>query len=152
MSYEVHTFDYRKRVTLKCEDPTRTQQNHVQDTLIENILKKYQTTGLVVNLNKQEPQYGEFPKVVDYKESLDAIRNVESEFAALDSHTRKKYDNDVMKFVEAVENGSFTTTEEDKHIAIQKEKEEEFEKQLELEEAIEKAKKDSNKEKVNSED
>ena len=113
---------------------------------------KYQTTGLVVNLNKQEPQYGEFPKVVDYKESLDAIRNVESEFAALDSHTRKKYDNDVMKFVEAVENGSFTTTEEDKHIAIQKEKEEEFEKQLELEEAIEKAKKDSNKEKVNSED
>ena len=104
---EVRKFGDRKRTKLICKDKSLTQQNFAQETIIENIMAKYRQTGVVTHLNTRTPEYGDYLTAVDYKTALDQIHAIEDDFDALDSATRKKYDNDPLKYLEAVEKGEF---------------------------------------------
>jgi phage internal scaffolding protein len=123
MKVEVRKLGYRNSVKLECKDKSRTKQSFVQETLIQNILRKYRQTGVISHSNQNPVQHGDFIGSMDYKSSLDRIAEVEEEFASLDADTRKKYENDPLVFLEAVEDGTFEVYQEPI--------------QLELEDAIE---------------
>ena len=104
---EVRKFGDRKRTKLMCKDKSLTQQNFAQETIIENIMAKYRQTGIVSHTNQRTPEYGDYLTATDFKSALDQIHAIEDDFDALDSATRKKYDNDPLKYLEAVEKGEF---------------------------------------------
>lgn len=77
----------------------RTKQSFKAECDINNILKRYEKSGLLPDLIKTNPQYGDFSNVPDYQESLNIVHKAHEQFALLDSRVRKRFDNDPAKFL-----------------------------------------------------
>lgn len=77
----------------------RTKQADKESCDINNILKRYEKTGVLPDMIKQNPQYGDFSMAPDYQEALNIVRFAEEQFAALDAHIRLRFDNDPEKFL-----------------------------------------------------
>jgi phage internal scaffolding protein len=82
----------------------RTEQHHKSDVDINNILRKYDKTGLIVHVNKAVADYGDYTEVNEYKENLNAVMNAQNMFNELPSHIRKRFANDPGEFIEFVTN------------------------------------------------
>lgn len=83
-------------------DPSLTQQSMAADADINNIMKKYIKTGVLPNMIKADPQYGDFSSVPDLIEAHQIIAKAEEQFMALPSGVRKEFDNDPGNFLEFV--------------------------------------------------
>jgi len=85
-------------------EPTRTKQSEMAACDINNILKRYQKTGQLPDLIKQNPQYGDFTNVLSYQESLNTVAMAQAQFNALDAHIRERFMNDPARFLEFATN------------------------------------------------
>lgn len=72
----------------------RTKQSFRDDSNINNIIKKYNETGLLPDLIKKEPQYGDFAKTQDFQSSLNLVIKAQEQFDALSATVRKRFNND----------------------------------------------------------
>lgn len=85
---------------LSCEnDPGLTKQADKEACDINNILKRYQKTGILPDLIKREPRYGDFSDIGQYQDALERVTLAQEQFNALDAHVRKRFDNDPAKFL-----------------------------------------------------
>lgn len=84
--------DFSKTVSL-------TKQADLAASDINNILANYQRTGLLPELIKADPQYGDFSDVASFQEAFEIVAHAETQFAALDAHVRQRFDNDPAKFL-----------------------------------------------------
>ena len=92
----------RRRVSIsfdKAEGMTR--QEFEPECEINNIMAKYQKTGVINHINTHGPMYGEF-NAVDFQTAMETIKEGENMFAELPSTARKYFDNDPAKFMEFV--------------------------------------------------
>jgi len=80
-----------------------TEQHHKEYCDINNIVKKYDTTGLLQNVTEAEGKYGDVSGL-EYKEALDLVIGMESTMAEMPSHIRKYFKNDPRLFAEFMEN------------------------------------------------
>lgn len=80
--------------------PGRTKQADKDGCDINNILKRYEQTGVLPDLIKREPRYGDFSSVPSYQESLDIVHRAETQFAALSAEVRDRFGNDPVKMLE----------------------------------------------------
>lgn len=78
---------------------SRTQQSLAGETDINNIMSKYQKTGVIQHLNRYQGQYGEFGDVPAYKEGLERVMAAEEMFMSLPSTIRERFGNDPGKFI-----------------------------------------------------
>lgn len=78
----------------------RTKQSHKTECDINNILRRYESTGLITHVNNTVAQYGDFSEVDDYQTSLQKVMDAEGAFLALPSDVRKFFDNDPAKFLD----------------------------------------------------
>lgn len=97
-------YNREKKVGLICNDKSLTKQADAKDADINNIMKKYLKTGVLPNLIKQEPRYGDFSEVSDYLDSMNTVLFANEQFAALSAEVRKQFDNDPAKFLEFASN------------------------------------------------
>jgi len=82
-----------------------TEQNHKDETDINNIVRKYNKTGLIDHLNQFEKQYGDMTGY-DYQDAMNTVAAANTMFEGLPSAIRNKFDNDPAKFINFVDDES----------------------------------------------
>jgi phage internal scaffolding protein len=92
------------RVSYNTIGESLTQQHHKDEADIHNIIAKYDTDGVILNVKKGVAQYGDFSTVTDYHESLRTIQYAQENFLELPSDVRKQFDNDAGKFFDFASN------------------------------------------------
>lgn len=110
-----HPYGPKKRSRLECKDPTRTKQQFAAESNINNIMAKYQKTGLIDHVSRYGPTYG-FAEPVDFQEALNTVRTAQDMFNALPSSWRARFENDPAKFLDFVQDPE--NEEEMRHIGI----------------------------------
>lgn len=83
------------------QDEGMTRQEFEPECEINNIMNKYQRTGVLTHINRFGAMYGDFD-AVDFQTALQTIKDGEDMFAQLPSSTRKYFDNDPAAFMEFV--------------------------------------------------
>lgn len=86
------------KVALVFPEQGRTKQSFKAECDINNIMAKYQRTGLVEFVNKHEPQYGDVTGF-DFQASMNQVIAAQAMFEALPSSVRKRFHNDPAEFV-----------------------------------------------------
>lgn len=86
------------------KDPEITQQHQAADCDINNIVRKFNKTGLITHVNNKKPMYGNFSNVQEFKEMQNRIVEVNEQFMQLPAELRAKFGNDPEQLVEFVSN------------------------------------------------
>lgn len=81
-----------------------TKQANKDECDINNILRKYDSTGLITHVNEARAMYGDFTEVNEYKEACNLVISARDSFADLPSDIRKRFANDPGSFFEFVSN------------------------------------------------
>jgi len=89
----------RKRVVVNFTKPSRTQKQFRDECDINNIIKRFQTTGQLPSMIKNNPQYGNFAEVTDYQTSLNLVIKAQEQFSALNARLRNRFNNDPAQFL-----------------------------------------------------
>lgn len=82
--------------------PSRTKQQFKAECDINNVIKKYDSTGLITHVNKTMARFGDYTEVNEYQESLNIVIAAQEAFSALPSALRKRFGNDPGLYVEFV--------------------------------------------------
>lgn len=85
-------------------EATLTKQSFKDECDINNILKRFERTGQLPELIKQNPQYGEFADAPAYQDALNLVLHAQEQFDALSSKVRERFNNDPTKFLEFASN------------------------------------------------
>lgn len=91
------------------DEPSLTDQSQYKDTDINNIVRRYQTTGLLDSPGAvpfETLQYGDATLLPDYQTALDLVNNVQEEFSSLPSEVREKFGHDPMQLLDALQDPS----------------------------------------------
>ncbi len=79
-----------------------TEQSHKNVCDVNNIVKKYDTTGLISHLSKMEARFGDMTGL-EFKEAQDQIILAKNMFDLLPADIRKRFENDPGKLLEFME-------------------------------------------------
>lgn len=91
-----------EKVHFACEGESLTKQSFKDECDINVILAKYTKTGVLPDLIKQNPQYGDFSTAEDYQTSLNKVIFAETQFNSLSSRVRDRFHNDPVEFLNFV--------------------------------------------------
>lgn len=85
-------------------DPeTETQQSFVDECDINQIVARFQQTGIFTHLSKYEGDYGEFTDVTDYQTAMNVVTMANEMFLELPSSVRERFLNDPARFLSFVD-------------------------------------------------
>ena len=90
----------RTRSGFETTGDSMTQQSHAAAADVRNIIKQYDRTGLIANVNKGIAQYGDYSEINEYAEALNMVREANESFAEIPSHIREQFSNDAGLFFE----------------------------------------------------
>lgn len=96
--------DGRVSVETVNKEPSMAQQQYKDECDINNIMKKYSTTGEFTHLTSKEGRYADFSQIESYQEMLDTVRYAQDAFASLPAETRSRFRNDPGQLLEFVQN------------------------------------------------
>ena len=94
----------RTRLGFETTGDSLTQQSHAAAADVRNIIKQYDRTGLIANVNKGIAQYGDYSEINEYAESLNMVREANENFSQLPSHIREQFNNNAGLFFEFATN------------------------------------------------
>lgn len=80
----------------------RTEQHHKKECDVNNIIKKYDKTGLITHVSRIEARFGDHTGQ-DFKDAMDLITGAQSMFNELPPEIRSRFDNDPGKLLEFME-------------------------------------------------
>jgi phage internal scaffolding protein len=100
MDIQIRKWHERERRGMKIKGESMTQQHMAAETDINNIMKKYEKTGIVTHLAKYQGDYQDFTVMPDFHTAMNTIREADEMFLTLPASVRDKFDNDPGKFVE----------------------------------------------------
>jgi phage internal scaffolding protein len=83
--------------------PSMTQQHLESETNINQIMERYNQTGLLPVVSG-DPLYGDFSDVGDYKSAQETLIKADKAFMALPSKVRDRFDNDPVKLLAFLDN------------------------------------------------
>ncbi|AXH76220.1 MAG: internal scaffolding protein [Microviridae sp.] len=90
----------RSRKGFETTGDSLTQQSHAAAADVRNIIKQYDRTGLIANVNKGIAQYGDYSEINEYAEALNMVRSANESFAEIPSHIREQFNNNAGLFFE----------------------------------------------------
>lgn len=90
-----------KRSSIAFPSVGKTKQAFREECDINNIMKKFQATGVADFVNKRSPQYGDCTGV-DFQAAMDTIISANEMFDELPSSIRKHFNNDPAQLLDAV--------------------------------------------------
>lgn len=80
-----------------------TEQHHKNECDVNQIIKKYDRTGLIMHVSNFEHKFGDMTGD-DFKKAQDMIANAKSSFESLPSNIRKEFKNDPSELLKFMEN------------------------------------------------
>lgn len=80
-------------------DEGLTQQQFRDECDINNIMKRYQATGVIDHLNMRRPEYGDFSNPIDFQNGLNTVIEAQELFAAMPSAIRDRFGNDPLELL-----------------------------------------------------
>jgi phage internal scaffolding protein len=95
-----NAYTKQKRNAFKPTGESLTQQHHVEQVKIQNIIKRYDKTGILDHVARGVAHYGDYTKINEYKTYLDFVNSANESFAGLPSDIREKFSNDAGAFFE----------------------------------------------------
>jgi len=93
----------RKRVQLKKDLSNPAQQQFKEECDINNILAKYQQTGILEFTNNNQARYGDATSI-DFQQAQNIVANATAMFDSLPSSIRAEFENDPALFLDFVDN------------------------------------------------
>jgi len=96
----------RKRVQTTIEGSSMTQQQFKSQCDINQIIKKYEKTGMLSHINPNAGNYGDFTNLKNFSENLNMVISAQNAFDALPSEIRKRFGNDPINLINFVEDNS----------------------------------------------
>lgn len=99
-------YDPHSRVKQHVGEESRTQQHMAGETDINNIMRKYEKTGILTHVSRYAGQYGDFSGVPDYKTGVELVMAADEMFMSLPAKIRDRFNNDPAQFID------FATDEE----------------------------------------
>lgn len=115
MSYDSSGYDYITPVVRKRwfrastplffgpSDRSLTQQSFLEESDINNILRRYKDTSLLPQ-RPGAPIFGDFSNLPDYHTALEAVLQSDRAFASLSSDVRERFGNNPGAFVDFMSN------------------------------------------------
>jgi phage internal scaffolding protein len=94
----------RERVKTEPKGESLTQQHFAHEADVRNIIKQYDKTGLIANVQKGVAQYGDYSEVNEYREALDLVNEANATFADLPAELREMFQNNAGTFLEFATN------------------------------------------------
>ncbi len=88
----------KRRIKTAVGDKSAAKQSFKQECDINNIMAKYQKTGLVEHINKSQASYG-FAPAVDYREALNLVQAASEQFESLPSSVRRRFNESPSEFL-----------------------------------------------------
>lgn len=88
------------KVKLECKDKSLTVQAAANECDINQIIEKFERTGLMTHVSDRVAKYGDFSEVVDYQTALNMVHRAEEMFMELPVKLRNRFENDPLKMVE----------------------------------------------------
>lgn len=82
------------------EEPSKTQQQFKDECDVNNIVKKYETTGEWLHLTKRQGVYADVSEIKDYHQSLDKVQRANDAFMSLPAEMRLRFKNDPGQLLE----------------------------------------------------
>lgn len=80
-----------------------THQSMAAETDINNIMRKFEKTGILEHRNTFEGKYGDFTDIpMDYHESMNAVLAANDMFTTLPAKIRRRFGNDPSQFLDFV--------------------------------------------------
>ena len=98
----IRAYGEKKKVGITFEEPSLTKKSFANECDINKILKKYQKTGAIDHLNKNEVSYG-FATSDDFTASMEIVQRGQTMFEELPSSIRTKFENDPAQFLDFVQ-------------------------------------------------
>lgn len=91
----------RNRQTFNTWGDSMTHQSHQKECDINQIMLRWQKTGVIDHANTYQGQYGDFSEVPnDYQEAMNRVINAQDMFMSLPSSIRKQFNNDPGQFLD----------------------------------------------------
>ena len=94
----------RERVQSEPKGESLTQQHFAHEADVRNIIKQYDKTGLIANVQKGVARYGDYSEVNEYREALDLVNEANGMFAELPAELREMFQNNAGTFLEFATN------------------------------------------------
>ncbi len=94
----------RQRVKTEPKGESLTQQHFAHEADVRNIIKQYDKTGLIANVQKGVARYGDYSEVNEYREALDLVNDANAMFAELPAELREMFQNNAGTFLEFATN------------------------------------------------
>ncbi len=91
----------KQRQTITFPETGRTKISMQAECDINNIMKKYQKTGVLDFVNTHQAQYGDATGI-DFQNAMQRVAKSREMFADLPSSIRKRFDNDPAQFLDFV--------------------------------------------------
>lgn len=85
-------------------DPSKTDQSFAEQCDINNIIKRYQQTGQVTHLAKNQGIYSDVSEIPDLQGAFQAVQDASFAFSTLPASIRDRFKNNPIEFVEFLQN------------------------------------------------
>jgi len=95
-------FTPHERFLTVTSGPSRTKQSFREESEINNIVARYQKTGILDHVAKYGGSYGSMPAAGDFHEAMNLVTEAQSMFEELPSSVRSRFANDPASFLEFV--------------------------------------------------
>lgn len=90
----------RRKVSFICEGESRTKQSMKDECDINNIMKRYERTGLITHLEKRQQYFADVSSVPDFAQAISVVDAAHKMFMSLPANIRKHFENDPAQYVE----------------------------------------------------
>ena len=90
----------RKDTSIKFTAPSLTKQSFKDECDINNIVSRFDKTGVLDHEALVKPKFGDFLGVSDYQTALNQVIEAEEAFEALPAKVRARFDNQPADFLE----------------------------------------------------
>ncbi len=98
-------YEIRERQRIDLSGESRTKQSFKDASDINNILAKYQKTGLIDHA-RAGGFYEDLPAELDYHSAMNMVLEAQNSFDGLPSSIRREFNNDPRAFLSFIENPS----------------------------------------------
>lgn len=96
-------YDPSNPVQVQFTEPSMVKRAFKDECDINNIMARYQKTGLLEHVQTHQGRYGDFSDLPDYQTALNTVIQAEEAFGSLPSSIRKRFGNDPSEFLAFVQ-------------------------------------------------
>ncbi|QCQ85124.1 internal scaffolding protein [Blackfly microvirus SF02] len=79
--------------------PSLTQQHFADETDVNNIVARFEQTGLWPETTGFEPRYGDTTLLPEFHEAQNLVAQAHNSFSMLDANVRRRFNNDPAEFL-----------------------------------------------------